>query len=144
VRTSSLLLKAFQSVDERYPSTDDVACERANTPVRLLYVRGPRAERAVRVILDAMVPARDETEPEREARLVLIPPMEPERVATEPERIDTDHEREAILPVAVVRFELMVAIDPVMVLMFVSVEVIRPESVFTVPERAFCARVLVK
>ncbi len=137
VSTFSLLLNIFQSVDVRYPSSDAVACERANTPERLLYVSGTSTESDVRDIFVASVPESTLTVPERDER-------EPERVTTVVLRVDTVPER--------------VFREPEMVLMLVSVVLTRPERVamfpvaverlvlipVIVPERAFCARAFVK
>jgi hypothetical protein len=89
----------------------------------------------------------------------------PESVDTVVLRVDTVHESEAILPVAVVRLELVVAREPERVvilpvavarLLFVVerepeseerllfVVAILPVSPATVPDIAFCALVLVK
>jgi hypothetical protein len=80
VRIFSLLLKVFQSVSERNPLLDVVACVSVNIHVRLLYVSGhTAAERAVRPIFVATVDTSAERVPERVEML-------PERVAIVPER----------------------------------------------------------
>jgi hypothetical protein len=72
-----LLLNVFQSVLERNPLADDVACARVKTPVRLLYESGHTAESAVSPILVATVDMSDERVPERDVTV-------PERVAMSP------------------------------------------------------------
>ena len=92
-------------------------------PVVLLYVRGPLAERFVRLILVATIPERMVTFPERVLKLVV----RFERLVLVVMRVP---EREAISPVAVERFEFVVArlvkreaISPVAVERFVRSEV---------------------
>ena len=117
----SLLLNIFQSVAERAPVVVEFAVRIPNTPVRLLYVSGHTAERAVSPILVATVEVREAREPERFVTLLL--------------RVDTEPESE-------VRFELVVARFPErveIVVLRVDTEPERdtrfPERVLTVPER---------
>ena len=99
-----LLLNVFQSVAERAPVVVEFAVRIPNTPVRLLYVSGHTAERAVSPILVATVDERVAREPERDVRL-------DERILTVPERL-------LRLLFVVVRLELVVARFPERVLMF--------------------------
>ncbi len=81
VRRFSLLLNIFQSVAERAPVVVELAVRRENTPERLLYERGQRAERAVSPILVATVVVRVEREPERVDTFVFVVARLPERDA---------------------------------------------------------------
>jgi len=83
----TLLLKVVQSIQVIAPVVVEFAIFIPNTPVRLLYVTGPFAERDVREILVA-------TTHERVFTVV-------ERVFTEPERLNTVHERERKLVASV-------------------------------------------
>ena len=85
----------------------ELAVRRENTPVRLLYVRGQRAERAVSPIFVATVVVRVAREPDIVLRF--------------PERVET--------------FVLVVERFPERDTIFASVVVTRPERVETVPER---------
>ena len=83
-------MKVFQSVAERAPVVVELAVRRENTPVRLLYVRGQRAESAVSPIFVATVVVRVAREPDTVLRfpesvdtLVFVVEREPERVAIE-------------------------------------------------------------
>ena len=97
-------MNVFQSVAERAPVVVEFAVRIPNTPVRLLYVSGHTAERAVSPILVATVDERVATVPERDVRLE-------ERILTVPERL-------LRLLFVVVRLELVVARFPERVLMF--------------------------
>jgi hypothetical protein len=116
VRTDSLELKVFQSIAESAPVVVEFARSIPNTPVALLYVRGPRAERAVSPILFATVP-----ESERRSEFV---------VASDPERV-------AIFPIAVARLPERVPMLPESVLILLPMFAREPE-------RASCARRSVK
>ena len=112
----TLLLNVFQSIELNAPVVVELAILIPNTPERLLYVRGPSTEREVSDIF----------------------------VATSPLRVETVHESELTVPERLTRFPLSVLILPVTE---ESVPVI--EDMFElipaiVPERAFCALVLVK
>ena len=119
-----------------------------NTPVVLLYEIAHVADRDVRLILfettperEAILPERvlklERTIPERERRFVLVRSREPERVLTLPERVKRFPERVAIFVVLVAICHERVETCPERVAMFAFI----PEMV---PERAFCALVLVK
>mgnify|MGYP006338156791 CR=1 FL=1 len=62
----TLLLNIFQSVAESAPVVVEFAILIPNTPVRLLYVRGPSTEREVSDILVATTPLRVARLPERD------------------------------------------------------------------------------
>ena len=89
-----MLLNILQSVAERAPVVVELAVRIPNTPVRLLYVSGHTAERAVSPILVATVEVRVASDPEREERLE-------DRLATVPESVFTVPESVFILPVIV-------------------------------------------
>jgi len=96
-------LKVFQSVAERAPVVVELAVRRENTPVRLLYVRGQRAERAVSPIFVATVVVRVAREPEivftvpeSEVRLELVVARLPESEVTFEFVVARFHERVAI------------------------------------------------
>jgi hypothetical protein len=108
-----LLLNVFQSVLERNPLADDVACARVKTPVRLLYESGHTAESAVSPILVATVDMSDERVPERDVTV-------PERVETVVFVVESDPERVEIFVTAVARLEERIFAIPVNVAMFVS------------------------
>ena len=111
-------MKVFQSVDERAPVVVEFAVRIPNTPVRLLYVRGHTAERAVSPILVATVDERVASDPEREdtfelvvVRLVFVVARLPESeaifavwVAIVDSAVVTRPERVAILAFVVVLF----------------------------------------
>jgi hypothetical protein len=132
-RAPCLLLNVFQSVPVSAPVVVEFAFQIENTPVVLLYERGPRAEREVSPIFVA-------TTPERVARLALVR-------ARLPERVFTVHERVAMLPVAVARFvwrvtmfpvavarlEFVVARLVVRVIMFIVFVAVWPERVAMLP-----------
>ena len=101
-------MKVFQSVDERAPVVVEFAVRIPNTPVRLLYVRGHTAERAVSPILVATVDERAERVPERDVRLAERPLTVPESQVRLEERILTVPERVLRLLFVVARFELVV------------------------------------
>ena len=61
----------------------EFAVRRENTPVRLLYVRGQRAESAVSPIFVATVVVRVAREPDTVLRFVLVVARFPERDAIE-------------------------------------------------------------
>jgi hypothetical protein len=114
-RAPCLLLNVFQSIPVSAPVEVAFAFQIENTPVILLYERGPRAEREVSPILVA-------TTPDRVERFVLVS-------ARLPERVLTVHERVAMLPVAVARLVVSVAILPVAVARFVVSVAILPVAV---------------
>jgi hypothetical protein len=120
-RTPCLLLNVVQSVPVSTPVEEDDAFHIENTPVRLLYERGPTAERAVSPILVA-------TTHESEARLAFVRARLPERVFTFPERILT-------VVVRVVRLPERVAIFVVLVAVCHERATTLPESVLTVVVR---------
>ena len=161
----SLLLNVFQSVAERAPVVVEFAVRIPNTPVRLLYVSGHTAERAVSPILVATVDERVAREPEKEVRLEERILTVPERalrllfvivrlefvVARLPERLVTllfvvarFVVRVAILPVAVARLAFVVARLAFVVAILPVIEAMFEFIPATVPERAFCARIFVK
>jgi hypothetical protein len=111
----TLLLNIFQSVAESAPVVVEFAILIPNTPVRLLYVRGPSAEREVSDILVATTPLRVLTVHEREVRFVFVVLRLPESVA--------------IFPVAVARFVFVVERLPERLEIFISVTFTRPERV---------------
>jgi hypothetical protein len=131
----SLLLKVFQSVDERAPVVVVLAIFMANTQVVLLYVIGQRAERLVRAILLAtthervfMVPLRVFTVPEREVMLAIA-------VVRVPERVFTDHETELIEPFNTFTLPESVTRFPLSVLVVVIRPVVLPERLARLPLR---------
>ena len=123
-------MNVFQSVDERAPVVVELAVRIPNTPVRLLYVSGHTAERAVSPILVATVDERVASDPEREdtfelvvvrlvfvvARLELVVARLPERVVILLFVVARLVVRVAMLPVAVARLVLVVARPVVRVL----------------------------
>lgn len=131
-----LLLNIFQSVAERAPVVVVFAVRRENTPVRLLYERGQRAERAVSPILVDTVEVRVEREPER----VFTVPESEVRLEFVVERLVfvvlRFHERVFILELVVLRVEFVVMRLPERVVRLVVLVFV----VLVVPERAFCAR----
>ena len=119
-----------------------------NTPVVLLYEIAHVADRDVRLILFETIPEREailpervlkleRTIPERERRFVLVRSREPERVLTLPERVKRFPERVAMFVVLIAVCHERVETCDERVAMFAFI----PEIV---PERAFCALVLVK
>ena len=144
-------MKVFQSVDERAPVVVEFAVRIPNTPVRLLYVRGHTAERAVSPILVATVDERVERVPDnvdtvvvRFERFEFVVSREPERVFTRPERVDTLEFVVARLVVRVARLPVAVARLVLVVARLLFVVAILPVIAAIVPESAFCARVFVK
>ena len=96
-----LLLNVVQSVPVSAPVVVALAFPIENTHVRLLYARGPIAERAVSPIFVA-------TTPESVARLAVVSARFPERVFTVVVRVERLPESVAMFPVAVAIFELIV------------------------------------
>jgi hypothetical protein len=147
----TLLLNVFQSVAESAPVVVEFAILIPNTPVRLLYVRGPSTEREVSDILVATTPESVFTEPLSELRFAFVVTRLPESVDTVVLRVEREPERELTLPERVVKLlksvatvPERVAILPVAVARLEFVVVILPVRPATVPERAFCARTSVK
>ncbi len=132
-----LLLKVFQSPTERAPVTDEVAMFIPNTPVRLLYVSGQFAERDVSPILVATTPERVARFPER----VAMFPVAVERFVFVVERLFVSPR---MFPVAVARFEFVVERFVVRVEMFPVAVAMLLLMIERDPERAFCARGIVK
>ncbi len=111
-----LLLNVFQSSTESTPVRDEEAVFIPNTPVVLLYVSGPFADRDVSPIL----------------------------VATTPERVARLPEIELIFPVAVLRFVFVVERFVVRVEIFPVAVAMLLFMIERDPERASCARGIVK
>ena len=116
-------MNVFQSVDERAPVVVELAVRIPNTPVRLLYVSGHTAERAVSPILVATVDERVASDPDKLVTLLFVVARLELVVARLPERVDTLVfvvarlvVRVAMLPVAVARLVLVVARPVVRVL----------------------------
>ena len=115
-------MNVFQSVAERAPVVVEFAVRIPNTPVRLLYVSGHTAERAVSPILVATVDERVERVPDKLVTLLFVVARFELRVDTVPESEATVEFVVERLPESEVRFELVVA-------RFVFVVVRVPESV---------------
>jgi hypothetical protein len=137
-----LLLKVFQSVEERAPVVVEFAVRIPNTPVRLLYVSGHTAESAVSPILVATVEEREAREPDMLVTLLLVVVREPEREAREPDMLVTlllvvvrEPEREAREPERVDILVVCPSTTPERVVRLVLVVSREPERVFTCPER---------
>ena len=165
----NLLLNVFQSVDERAPVVVELAVRIPNTPVRLLYVSGHTAERAVSPILVATVDERVASDPDRLVTLVFVVARLPESeaifavwvaivdsaVVTRPERVAilafvvvlfvaTVPESVLTLVFVVARLLFVVPSEPERVVRLLFVVAILPVIAAIVPESAFCARVFVK
>jgi hypothetical protein len=118
-------LNVFQSVDERAPVVVELAVRIPNTPVRLLYVSGHTAERAVSPILVATVDERVASDPDKLVTLLFVVARLELVVARLPESEAIFAVWVAIVDSAVVTRPERVAILAFVVVLFVA----------TVPER---------
>ncbi len=129
-------MNIFQSPTERAPVTDEEAVFIQNTPVRLLYVSGQFAERAVSPIFDPIAAPRVPRFPERvrksdasEEKLAFVAARDPEIFERFVVRVEIFVVFVAIFPVDVAMLEYIL-LNPEFIV------AILPESEPTVLERA--------